>query len=211
MQNRVGPIAVALSIAAPLWLSACGMVAVVAPGPTPLSRAHFDKMEARRVDEFLPWAEDLREMIIVDKELRKLVLYRLGEPVKSYAVVLGRARGRKLFEGDRRTPSGFYRIIAKRSHPRWDRFLALNYPNDEDIEQYRTALAGSLTPAVLGSVSSRKPGGLIGIHGSDKEDFNRLGIDWTFGCISLTNRDVEDLYAEVEEGTPVLISDDQQP
>jgi lipoprotein-anchoring transpeptidase ErfK/SrfK len=48
-------------------------------------------------------------------------------------------------------------------------------------------------------------------RGSDKENFNRLVINCTFGCISLANRDIEELYGEVSEGTPVLIRDDQQP
>ncbi len=150
-------------------------------------------------------------MIVVDKTARKLVLYRRGRVVKTYAVVLGRSRGRKAVEGDRRTPSGVYRIIAKRVHPRYDRFLLINYPNDGDVEQYRAARGGTLTGAVLGQSSVRGPGGLIGIHGSDKEELNRLGVDWTFGCVSLANRDIEELYEEVEVGTPVLIFDDQQP
>jgi lipoprotein-anchoring transpeptidase ErfK/SrfK len=55
------------------------------------------------------------------------------------------------------------------------------------------------------------PGGMVGIHGSDSEILNQLGVNWTFGCVSLANHDVEKLYAEVSEGTPVLIRDEQQP
>ena len=202
----------AVVIAGPL-LSACGLGPMVLPQPFSLSRAHFDGVSAGRdasVDEFLPWAEDQDEIIIVDKVSRKLVLYRHGEPKRTYAVVLGRNPGRKRFEGDRRTPSGLYHITSKNAHSRYGRFMAINYPNDADIGEYQTALTGRPNASILGH-GSRGPGGLIGIHGSDKEDFNRLGINWTFGCVSLTNRDVEELYREVGEGTPVLIRDDQQP
>jgi lipoprotein-anchoring transpeptidase ErfK/SrfK len=40
---------------------------------------------------------------------------------------------------------------------------------------------------------------------------NRLGINWTFGCVSLRNRDVDELYTLVHRGTMVVIPDDQQP
>ncbi len=157
---------------------------------------------------FLPWAEDQAEMIIVDKPSRRLVFYRHGEPVKSYPVVLGRNPGRKRFEGDRRTPSGLYQITYKRPHRKYDRFLGIDYPNEQDLAEYRAALASD-SAKLLGRHIG--PGGMVGIHGSDSEVLNRAGINWTFGCVSLANHDVEELYAEVSEGTPVLIRDDMPP
>ena len=209
-RSGVRVLSLALLMATPLALGACG--SLIAPRPFALSRAHFDEVSPLReagVDRFLPWAEDEAEIIVVDKPTRELALYRHGKLVKSYPVVLGRSPGRKIFEGDRRTPSGLYHVTAKRPHPKYDRFLDLDYPNDGDVTQYRSALTGGLIPAVLGR--RRGTGGLVGIHGSDKEDFNRLGIDWTFGCVSLTNRDVEELFEYVGDGTPVVIRDDQQP
>jgi len=199
---------------APLALSACsGMGESALPRPFALSRAHVDEVSPRRdgaIDRFLPWAEEAAEMIVVDKIEKQLVLYRHGKPAKSYPVVLGRVPGRKLYESDRRTPSGLYRVTAKRPHAKYGRFLDLDYPNAEDVAQYRAALAGGLVPAKYrGSIHG--PGGLVGIHGSDDEKLNRLGIDWTLGCVSLANGDIEDLYREVDEGTAVLIRDDELP
>jgi murein L,D-transpeptidase YafK len=198
-----------LCAVASLWFPACRSAPVPEPLPPP---AQVDDSPLRDAsNEFLPWAEEQSHLIIVDKTARKLVLYRNGAPVKTYTVVLGRNSGRKTVEGDRRTPSGVYRITTKRAHPKYDRFLGINYPNDGDIEQYHAARSGSLTRAVLGQSSVRGLGGMIGIHGSDKEELNRVGINWTFGCVSLANRDVEELYKEVETGSTVLIFDDQQP
>jgi len=45
-------------------------------------------------------------------------------------------------------------------------------------------------------------GGGIGIHGGDVEAF---GDNWTWGCIGLTNKDVEEIYEYVEVGTKVII------
>jgi len=50
-------------------------------------------------------------------------------------------------------------------------------------------------------------GGEIGIHGTDHESFNRVGLNWTLGCISLFNLDVQELYAFVQVGTLVYIKD----
>ncbi|MET0154019.1 MAG: L,D-transpeptidase family protein [Candidatus Binatia bacterium] len=198
-----------LSVLAGLCLSGCSLGESALPQPVDVSGAPVDASpQSARNRGFLPWAEEQGELIIVDKASRRLVLYRHGEPVKSYPVVLGRNPGRKRFEGDRRTPSGLYQITDKRPHAKYDRFLAFNYPNERDLTEYRAALSRNPAP-VLGRHIG--PGGLLGIHGSDSEVLNRTGVNWTFGCVSLMNRDVEELYAEVREGTPVLIRDEQQP
>ncbi len=197
-----------LPVLAGVYLSGCSLGETALPEPVDVSHAQDVSPRSVRNPGFLPWAEEQRALIIVDKTSRHLVLYRHGEPVKSYPVVLGRHPGRKRFEGDRRTPSGIYQITDKRPHSRYDRFLALDYPNERDLAAYRAALSQDPAP-VLGRHIG--PGGLIGIHGSDSEVLNRTGVNWTFGCVSLMNRDVEELYAEVSEGTPVLIRDEQQP
>ena len=48
-------------------------------------------------------------------------------------------------------------------------------------------------------------GGAIGIHGTEDESLNRRGINWTEGCVSLFNHDVEELYDLVPIGTRVVI------
>jgi len=197
-----------LSIVAAVCLWGCNPAAP--PQPEDLSPRVDEASAERKLHRpgFLPWAEDQVDMIIVDKASRRLVLYQYGEPVSSYPVVIGRNPGRKRFEGDRRTPSGLYQITGKRPHPKYDRFLAIDYPNERDLVEYRATLSRN-----SGSSPGRHvgPGGMVGIHGSDSEILNRLGVNWTFGCVSLANHDVEELYAEVSEGTPVLIRDEQQP
>lgn len=148
----------------------------------------------------LEWARSEPYLIVVRRSCRTLTLYRYGEWVQSYdKVSFGRAPGVKVQEGDRRTPNGLYRIVGKRWHPRWTRFMLLDYPNLSDRDDHRRALAEGL--AAVG------PGGEIGIHGTDQERFNELGIDWTLGCVSLMNDDVIELYEMVPDGTLVLIED----
>lgn len=193
------------------WLSSC-TPGVVLPQPVAVSRAHVEApVDAREIAPFLPWAADESQLIIVDKTSRTLFLYQRGVAVRRYPVVLGRNVGRKVFEGDRRTPSGFYQITWKRPHPKYDRFMLLSYPNDHDRANHRQALEKGQVPRVDKEGRARGLGGSVGIHGSDKEDLNRVGINWTYGCVSLGNRDVEELYALVGTGAAVLIHDDQQP
>lgn len=149
----------------------------------------------------LEWARTEPSLVVVRRSCRTLTVYRYGEWVRTYGrVSLGREPGVKVYEGDRRTPDGLYRIVGKRPHSRWSRFMLLDYPNLKDREIHRLELA-------LGNISAKSPGGEVGIHGTDKERMNRHGVDWTFGCVSLMNEDVNDLYELVREGTLVLIED----
>ena len=86
---------------------------------------------------------------------------------------------------------------GRRLHPRWSRFLLLDYPNAADRAANQAAREAGRT--------NSGPGGAIGIHGTDEPTLNRQLVDWTLGCISLQNADIDDLYRRVPEGTPVWI------
>ena len=135
----------------------------------------------------LPWARNEEFFIVISRSCRTLDVFRWGHRIRRYPAVFGmNPRGAKLYEGDLRTPTGFYAIIEKRRHPSYAKAVeAGTLPEGED------GLPGI--------------GKNVGIHGSDKEELNNQDIDWTWGCISLSNRDVVDLDSLVPVGTPVLI------
>jgi len=142
--------------------------------------------------------------ILIRKTAHTLWLYEGTRVVKTYPVVLGKdPYWAKLNQGDHRTPEGEYHIIKKYYHPAWARFMLLDYPTPMNEEVYAWSLANDRLPAPHG----RPPGigGAIGIHGTDDESLNRRGVNWTEGCISLLNRDVEELYELVPLGTRVVI------
>ncbi len=148
----------------------------------------------------LEWAKTEPNLVVVDRSCRTVSFYRFGQWVRTWdQVALGQNPGVKEQEGDRRTPDGLYRISFKRHHDRWSRFMLLDYPNAKDIDVHRKRLA-------KGEVS-RGPGGEVGIHGTDKPKLNETGYDWTWGCVSLMNKDVNELYELAPEGTLVLIDD----
>lgn len=135
-------------------------------------------------------------LIVVKKGKRKLLLYRDCRLFKTFPIDLGdNPQGPKLYQGDRRTPEGLYRIIDKKDRGQTKYYLALllDYPNDRDRVRYELALKLGKVPNGLGI------GSLIEIHGEGR------GEDWTEGCIALYNQHMSDLFQKVPLGTPVWI------
>ncbi len=136
--------------------------------------------------------------------MRTLAVYEGDRLVKEYPIVLGGdPYWAKLYEGDLRTPEGDYHIVSKYFHPSWSRFMLLDYPNERNRAIYDWSLEHDLIPRDGGMPAGI--GGAIGIHGTRDDDLNRRGVNWTLGCISLLNRDVDELYDRVPIGTRVFI------
>jgi murein L,D-transpeptidase YafK len=171
--------------------------AVVAPSAEPTEVVLAD-------EDHIPWAESAPIFVVVRQSCRTLDVYERGRRIRTYAAVFGLGGTPKLYEGDRRTPVGFYRVSGKRRHPRWQYFLLLDYPDAGDRHEYAMALErGEIPPNGKGFVGH---GGDVGIHGTDKPDLNRRGVDWTFGCISVDPQAAYDLARLLPVGTPVLIT-----
>lgn len=140
--------------------------------------------------------------IIIDKSDYELSVYDEKGWYATYPVVFGNASlDDKKMEGDNNTPEGTFRIISKRYHEKWDRFMALDYPTRESIEKFNLRKERGEIPA------NAKIGGGIGIHGTwPHEDFviDRY-TNWTMGCISMKRSDVEELYNFSPAGTKVII------
>jgi murein L,D-transpeptidase YafK len=173
-------------------------VAATMPPPPPARLADDD--------EHLAWAEPEPWVIVVRKACRTLDVYRHGTRVRSFPAVFGlNGRGSKLYEGDLRTPTGLYAVVDKRRHARWRHFLLLDYPNLHDVHRYWLAMEEGGIPRRGDRYAG--PGGAVGIHGTDKPALNRQNVDWTWGCISLANPDIDELAHLVPVGTLVLIED----
>ena len=188
---------------------AMGMAAAAAGCGNPFAHFRPDPVTAPAAsqaddDDHLAWAESESYVVVVRTSCRTLDVYRFGARIRSFAAVFGLAgAGTKLYEGDLRTPTGLYSIIDKRPHRRWSHFLLLDYPNLQDLHRYSLAMEEGRIPRRGDRYAG--VGGAIGIHGTDKPALNRRHLDWTFGCISLDNPDVEDLASLVPVGTLVLI------
>ena len=166
--------------------------------PTP-GQLLFDKTRAIAFIDPLNWS------VSIFKKRHELIVYYKGRLFKDYHAVFGRSfePGTKLWEGDRRTPEGVYTIVEKHPSARWDWFLTLNYPNQIDRERYQQMRSDGELPKEDGHPVG--VGGRIGIHGSDEPELNRGNINWTTGCISVDDEDVEELMRILPTGTVVII------
>ncbi|MGD0262463.1 MAG: L,D-transpeptidase family protein [Verrucomicrobiota bacterium] len=138
----------------------------------------------------------LADRVVVLKSKRQLELYANGKLLKSYVVSLGRHPvGPKEREGDKRTPEGLYAIESHNPRSSFHLALKVSYPSAAD----------RMTAEKRGVV----PGSDIMIHGIS----NGLGfigrlqrwLDWTAGCMAVTNPEIDELYRVVPDGTPMEI------
>jgi len=127
------------------------------------------------------------------KSERLLMLDGSQGVIKTYPVGLGFApQGHKQFEGDGRTPEGAYTIDRRNPESLFHLSIGISYPNAAD--------------RAFAIAQGRSPGGDIFIHGGPRQGIDPMGKrDWTAGCISVTDRQVEEVYAMVRDGTPIDI------
>lgn len=142
--------------------------------------------------------------VIIDKSAHKTYLLKAGKVIKTYNAELGyNSAHPKMFAGDGATPEGKYFVSVARSRgSRYYKALLINYPNESDKRRFQENKS-------KGVISARaRIGGLIEIHGEGGR-----GIDWTEGCVALTNRDMDHIMQFVGAGTPVTIvrKSDQWP
>lgn len=120
----------------------------------------------------------------------------------TYPVVFGnKSLADKRMEGDRLTPEGHFRIVGKKVHKQWGKFLLLDYPTRESIEKFNKLKASGAIP------KKASIGGGIGIHGTrpNEEWVIDKYINWTAGCISVRYSDMDELYDMLPVGTEVII------
>lgn len=129
--------------------------------------------------------------IAVYKERRQMYLLHHDQVLKGYNIDLGfTPEGHKQFQGDGKTPEGNYRIDRRNPNSSFHLSLGISYPNAEDVATARAM--------------GKSPGGDIFIHGARRKK-DKKGPDWTWGCISVSNKEMEDIYAMVNKGTIISI------
>jgi murein L,D-transpeptidase YafK len=125
-----------------------------------------------------------------------MILMSGGQVLRTYKVALGRSPvGPKTRLGDHKTPEGEYVIDAKKNPSRFHLALRISYPNEADRERAQR--------------ENVNPGGDVEIHGIE----NGLGwigslhrqVDWTDGCVAVTDSEIEEIWNAVAVGTPVEI------
>ena len=136
------------------------------------------------------------DKILIEKKDRRLTLISKGKALKTYKIALGgNPNGPKEMQGDNKTPEGTYVIDSRRRDSDYHLSLHISYPNEKDRKRAKK----------LGV----SPGGDVMIHGI-KNGFSWVGdrhtqIDWTKGCIAVTDEEIEEIDKLVPNGTVVEI------
>lgn len=136
------------------------------------------------------------DFLLVQKSEHKMMAFANGKLLKTYTVSFGDAPiGHKEFEGDEKTPEGIYFINAKNDKSGYHKNLGISYPNDKD-----RAHAKAIGKPVGGDIKIHALKNGIGFINK----FQRW-LNWTNGCIAVTNSEVDELYASVKIGTKIEI------
>lgn len=136
------------------------------------------------------------DRILIEKKERRLMLISKGEVLRTYKIALGgNPNGPKERQGDNKTPEGNYFIDSRNKDSRYHLALHISYPNERDKKRARE----------LGV----SPGGSIMIHGI-KNGFSWVGdahteVNWTKGCIAVTDEEIEEIAKVAPNGTIVEI------
>lgn len=139
---------------------------------------------------------DVIDHFIVEKSKRILTVYSQQRLLKVYHVSLSRVPfGHKQQQGDKKTPEGRYFIVGKNPGSRYHLSLKISYPNANDQK-----IARSL---------GKNPGGQIMLHGLPNhgmlpEALHRK-VDWTDGCIALTDAEIKEIYHATQIGAVIDI------
>lgn len=148
--------------------------------------------------------------IRVFKTAHRLELWASGKQIKAYRVALGhRGLADKRKSGDHLTPEGRFYLCARNAQSAFHLFLGISYPSE--VSATRGLRDQSISPKVYRAIvaANRRRicppwdttlGGTVGIHGHGSDS------DWTWGCVALTNAEVDELWVSCPLGTPIIIS-----
>ena len=116
---------------------------------------------------------------------------------------------------DEKTPLGEFRINEIRPSKRFYLFLSIDYPNSAHAE--RAWRSGRISEEEYRAIKAAREqgnpppqntplGGNLGIHGigSGSLEIHRM-VNWTDGCVALTNEQIEQLVKEITVGTRIRI------
>lgn len=184
-----------------------------------LCAAPVPQVQADGIDDAdLP---DTRYHLEIVKSERLLRVKYAGQTYRQFKVAWGRGGpGDKQQIGDQRTPVGIYRIVGFNENSKFHLFMRLNYPNVKDAFYglknkviSRVEFDAIVDSLKMGQLPPQNTGlgGAIGIHGVGEEDPKKLKLhsklNWTEGCVALTNGEITELRDYVSIGTEVVIKE----
>jgi len=136
------------------------------------------------------------DRVVVLKKERTLQLLNQGKVIRTYKVALGGDPvGAKARQGDHKTPEGVYVLDSRNAHSQFYKSIHISYPSARDRAAARK--------------NGFSPGGDVFVHGLPN-GYGWVGAshrakDWTDGCIAVTDREIDEIWLAVSDGTPIEI------
>lgn len=149
----------------------------------------------------LPQRDDESVDIFIDKKNYLLEVRYNKIPVKKFPINLGlKPWNRKLHFDKLSTPEGKYKISHFNYKSSFHKSIGVSYPNNTDRKRYNEAKKNGKLPLINNKIPDI--GGSITIHGGG------VGNNWTWGCVAMRNKDVDEILAieGLKPGTPIYIS-----
>lgn len=133
--------------------------------------------------------------IVVNKSGKRLLLMDGQKIIKSYLVALGKNKGPKTKQGDKKTPEGTYKNCFLKRPTTFHKAIYITYPNPEDRKKGYS-------------------GGDVEIHGLPHLDYGMeryfgywiILFGWSEGCVMLTNQDMDEIVGALQFPVTVKIS-----
>ena len=156
------------------------------------------------------------ERIEVIKSTRLVRAHCVNGALVEMNAALGREpEGPKREAGDARTPEGEYRISGPPRASRFHVFVPIDYPSVADAETARdeARLSEAAYQRILSAhAHGEHPpgdtalGGALGFHGEGARwRGDSRYLDWTYGCVALSDQDIDFLADHSDIGTRVVI------
>lgn len=144
-----------------------------------------------------------KTVLFVNKLESTCSVLKSGKIIKIFSAEFGQNwLGDKIRMGDKATPEGVYKVTKKKKgrETKFYKSLLLNYPNDEDKVRFDALIKNGEIP------KNSRIGNLIEVHGHGGK-----GVNWTDGCIALSDNDMDVLFDLCSNSTTVIIVGSEKP
>ena len=163
-------------------------------------------------------AKERQAWILIDTKSSTLIVISADnhEILRFHNIAIGSGGvAEQHLRGDETTPLGIFHVAWINSHSRFETFFGLDYPTPSlAVHAYIT---GAITSAEFDAIidaahrhnippQNTPLGGQLGIHGLGSGNLLvAQSVDWTDGCVAVTNREIRLLAHWVHIGTKIII------
>jgi len=155
----------------------------------------------------------LIDEVQVFKSKHEMQLLYHGQLVKKYTVMLGSGgSGPKRQDGDRLVPEGQYILDEKNPESLYHRSIHISYPNQKDKERAEKEGVEPGKDVFIHGLPNTKSHAieilrdqLVKIKDTNKIKVIQKKLDWTKGCIAVSDKEIEEIYNNLLTPTPITI------